>query len=300
MTVTTWQAEEAPAQSEIPASSGPSIRVDEGTIKSSITGQEQTTVHRNNPADITPIPGDIFSTARNSFGSPTGDRSPSTTTIELEPGNPGSRVTIQVAESLGFITKNEYGQYIQVTQPQGTPEGNTEQPEGPQAFDQKTEESFSRALADVPSQLIDQVVAKAAVSIASDGEPEDFAASISSTTGIPLEQLQAAQGTFIAAFQEQADATVKKLGADPEEFYEWAKANHSESLARAIREHVATRSPAAYRELVNSYLDKVPPRLDAIATRYQVKPASGRGTSDMVTIDGVQMEVTTAARLRLI
>jgi hypothetical protein len=299
MTVTTWQAEEAPPQSETPASSGPSIRVDEGTIKSSLTGQEQTTVHRNSPADITPIPGAIFSTARNAFGFPTGDRGPSTT-IELEPGNPGSRVTIQVAESLGFITKNEHGQYIQVTQPQGTPEGNTDQPEVPEAFDQKTEEALHTALADVPSQLIDQAVAKAAISIALGGEPEDFSAAISSTTGIPLEQLQAAQGTAIAAFQEQADATVKKLGADPEEFYEWAKANHSESLARAIREHVATRSPAVYRELVKSYLDKVPPSLDAIATRYQVKPASGKGGSDMVTINGMQMEVAVATRLGLI
>jgi hypothetical protein len=299
MTVTTWQAEEAPTLLETQASSGPSIRADEGTIKLSITGQEQTTVHRNNPTEIVPIPGDIFSTARNSFGSPTGDRGPSTT-IELEPGNPGSRVTIQVAESLGLITKNEYGQYIQVMQSQGTPEGNTDQPEGPEAFDQKTEEALHTALAEVPSQLIDQAVAKAAALIAAGEEPEDFAVSISSTIGVPLEQRQAVQETFIAAFQKQADASVKKLGADPEEFYEWAKANHSESLARAIREHVATRSPAVYRELVKSYLDKVPPSLDAIAARYQVKPARGKGGSDMVTINGMQMEVAVATRLGLI
>jgi hypothetical protein len=299
MTVTTWQAEEAPPQSEIPASSGPSIRADVGTIKSSLIGQEQTTVHRNNPTEITPVPEDIFSTARNNFGSPTGDRSPSTT-IELEPGNPGSRVTIQVAESLGFITKNEYGQYIQVTQPQGTPEGSISQHEGPELFEPQQEAAINAQIADIPEPIFNEAMAKAAASVALNGDIEDFSASVSSTTGIPVEQLQASKDALVTAFQGQADAAIHKLGVDPQDLYDWARENHPQELARAVREQIFGRSLTAYRELAKNYLQSVPPSLKAIGAHFPIKPASGKGTRDMVTINGIQMEVTTAARLGLI
>ena len=255
-----------------------------------------------------------MATARNSIGSPTGQRLP-TTTIELEPGNPGSRTTLAAAVILGMVAKTAQGDYVAVGQQSQAPTqspaealAQAMQPEqptevGPELFAADQEAHYSSTIEAIPQQLYDRALISAADAIAETGNFEDFTASLASASGLPDHQIEAAKAAGMAMFQNQADTAVASLGADPQEFYQWAREHHKEALGRAIREQVTGRNLGGYRELAKTYLDQTSPSLDALSNHgYEVKqaPANGKGGNDMVRINGTWMEVKTAARIGLI
>ena len=289
---------------------GPTSRVIEGVLRSGsgLPQPEVSGVLRSNSLDIQKGAAGILATALNNAGSPTSRYTPQTSVL-LDPSNPNSRVSLQTAEREGLVIRNALGDYeergVAATgiAAQADEQGNQEAPEGPQPgdhelFDLPQEEAYSAAIADVPQALYDQAIIKAANQAATSGSMDDIAASLASTTGLPLEQLQEAQRIGQAQFQSQADFAIKSLGVDPAQLYQWARENQPEKLGRAVREQVSTRSLEGYRELAKTFMGKVAPAQSQL-TRNGFETKTENGT-DMVNISGMWTTVKAAARMGLV
>lgn len=246
--------------------------------------------------------GSIMATMQTSYGSPTATMSPSTT-VELEPGNPSTRTTLDVAERMGMVTRNALGIYEAVGQAAlETPsEVQQDEAQGIELFSPAEEAQFASAIVDIPQALYDQAMVSAAASVAATGDIEDLASSLAATCGMAPSQLQEVQASATAMFQAQADKTISALGVNPSEFYDWARTHHGEKLGQAVRTQLTTRSVDGYRGLVKTYLDQVVPSLGALkAAGLETKEAKARVTNEMVFIHGTWMETKTAARIGLI
>lgn len=286
------------------ADAGPSSRVIEGVIRatSGAAQPEVSGVLRGSSLDVHKGATGILATALNNAGSPTSRYTPQTSVL-LDPNNPNSRVSLHTAEREGYVVRDKLGNYSAVENAGAPTEQQQEALEGPQPgdhelFDLAQEEAYSAAIADVPQALYDQAIIKAANQAATTGTMNDIAAVLASTTGLPLEQMQAAQKIGQAQFQTQADFAIKSLGVDPAQLYQWARENQPEKLGRAVREQVTTRSLEGYRELAQTFMGKVAPAQSQL-TRNGFETKTENGT-DMVNISGMWTTVKAAARMGLI
>jgi hypothetical protein len=289
---------------------GPTSRVSEGVIRSTTGGEvEQMGVSRSSSLDSQKGATTILGTALNNAGSPTALRTNSVS-VEIEPGNPASRVSLGAAVNLGYLTLTPSGDYVetasgsdkQAQQPQDAPK----EPESA-LFDGGQEQAFGEAIADVPQVLYDSAMTQAANLAASSGSVEEvinalskITADLSSQSGVPSETLIKAQQIAQQQFQRQADATIKALGVDPQELYKWAKENQAQALGRAVRDQVSVRSVEGYKALAKTYLTKVAPSTQVLQQNgYAIKEAKP-GQEEMVQIDGMWLSVKTAARIGLV
>jgi hypothetical protein len=67
-----------------------------------------------------------------------------------------------------------------------------------------------------------------------------------------------------------------------------------------MHEQAYSRSTKGYKELANKYLRATPPSEDAMRQGGHELTRDGSGKITLVTINGVQMSVETAARLGLV
>lgn len=286
---------------------GPTSQVHTGAIRTSAGGQvEVSGVSSSSSLDSMKGATSILATALNNAGSPTSRYTPQTSVL-LDPNNPQSRVSLQTAEREGLVVRDAMGNYSEVNRASQVNPDNQElqetlqeatQEDGQALFDVAEEQAFGAAIADIPQGLYDQAIIKAAGQAATLGSMDDIAASLASTTGLPLEQLQEAQRIGQAQFQAQADSAIKALGVDPFQLYEWARENQPEKLGRAVREQVSTRSLAGYRDLAQIFMTKVAPAQSQL-TRNNFETKTENGES-MVNIGGYWTTTKAAARAGLI
>lgn len=289
----------APESIERPAVGGVTSRiVGEVTKSSSLSGP--------------PVSGDLLATARNNAGSPTVQRLP-TTTIELEPGNPGSRTSLATAELLGMVTRNANGEYVAVGQSlMGEQEQQGEQQQeqdaesqGPELFSESEEAAFNASLSDIPQPLYDQAVISAAMQAATTGDIGDFSAKLAADSGLDVAQVRAVQESGTAMFQAQADKAISGLGVDPQELYDWARSKHPDQLQAAVRNQVTARDLSGYRELGKQYLDHTAPdggtlKAHGYETRQTPPTHDNPNGTELVFVHSTWMEAKTAARIGLI
>jgi hypothetical protein len=102
-----------------------------------------------------------------------------------------------------------------------------------------------------------------------------------------------------AMYQKQADDYVSSLGVDPQDLWTWARANRSQELHEAMRQHYFAQNPKAYELLANVYLTRVAPDVATMRTGG-LDAHSTRNGDAMVSIGGLTMTAKAAARAGLI
>ena len=99
-------------------------------------------------------------------------------------------------------------------------------------------------------------------------------------------------------WQHQADTHVKAAGIVPADFYEWARESSPDALKQAIQGQLFGRSLKGYTDLMNSYLDSVPPTLEALQ-RGGI-PTKEQGGKTFVQLGGSWMTLDAAVKARLV
>jgi len=279
----------------------PSYKVYSGATRSTIGGEVESMGNsKYSPLDeqkaqIKAGTASILSTARNAGGSPTGQRNPSSTTVETIPGNQGSRMSLEVAVRLGYLQVDSAGNYSEVSQ--GDPNGQDEDQleGGVELFPARDEQAFNDAITDIPQQLYEAAMIKSAASIAATGTIDSkLVTDLASTSGLDASLIQQAQDIGVAGFQVQADAAITRLGVIPCEVYQWGRENHPGLLSAAIRLQVTVRSTKGYSELATKFKASTVP---ASLKGYETKTERGVG---LVKVNGMWSDLRTAARMGLI
>lgn len=99
-------------------------------------------------------------------------------------------------------------------------------------------------------------------------------------------------------WQAQADIAVERHGADPDEFYQWARTNRRSELQQAVNGHLFGRSTKGYQELVNDYFDNTIPTVAAL--KAGGIPVKESGEAVMVKMKGHWMSLESAVKARLV
>lgn len=128
------------------------FKVHQGVIRADGSGQHASHMQSTPTLEAT---GSVMATLRNNVGSQKVD---STATVALPNG---MRTSLQVAESLGFVTKDSAGRYIDaVNQPgdqQAPQQGLSET--APELADRATESAFAEAIAPLEQHAFDATLA---------------------------------------------------------------------------------------------------------------------------------------------
>lgn len=322
MTVTTWQnipddVAENPSR-PFPAPGEVSSRV-VGGVLTTVGGRvaEMGTPHRATETDIAPSRGGILSTARNNAGIPTANIGPETT-VEI----PGlGRTSAKVAANLGYLIRTANGRFEEVS-PSGKSEesslggdlggsNNTDSQQRQQQhqaddsaefFDTELEEAYQEMAREIPEGTYNSLMG-GAVSLASRGEDIDtitakLAPRVAEAAGLDPETVQANIEVASIAWQEQADSAVKAAGADPAEFYAWAKEHRRDTLQNAINTHLVARSTKGYREMIDDYFNSTMPTEKALrAAGIPIRKNTGE---TLVKVKGHWMSLGSAVKAGLL
>jgi hypothetical protein len=268
-------------------------------------------VHRVTQSDLAPSRGGMLSTVQNNGGFHTANVTPDST-IEI----PGfGRTSVKVAEKLGYLTRTGNGIYAEATPSgkseesstggnlEGSNSGSQQQGDnGPELFDSDTEALLGDMVRGAPPGTYDSIMGSANALIAQGMDAETIAQKLGPRLAAATGQDPdvAAANIEIATFvwQEQADNAIKASGADPLEFFEWAKANRRDELQNAVNYHLFGRSTKAYRVLVNDYFDNTMPSEKALkAAGIPTKTAGGE---TMVKVKGSWMSLGSAVKAKLL
>jgi len=99
-------------------------------------------------------------------------------------------------------------------------------------------------------------------------------------------------------WQVQADMVVERHGADPDEFYQWAREHRRDALQQAVNGHLFGRNTKGYQELVNDYFDNTTPTVAAL--KAGGVPYKEDGKAVMVKLQGQWMSLESAVKARLV
>lgn len=268
--------------------------------------------YRASESDLAPSQENgMMGTVRNNGGFATTKVTPDST-IEI----PGfGRTSVKVAESLGYLTRAGDGRYVETARlgkAGGSSEGgpleeskatpNEAQENGAELFGCGFEEDYSELIKDVPQGVYDSIIASANAHISEgmdlDGITEKLAPRLASAMGIEPKAAAAMLDEGGTLWQVQADMTIEKHGADPEDFYQWAKSNRKNELQQAVNSHLFQRSTKGYSKLVNDYFDNTIPTVAAL--KAGGIPVEERGGEVMVKLKGHWMTVGAAVKARLV
>lgn len=317
MSVTTWSntPDSVDDRIGIPSTPQPGAvnnRVIGGTI-SLVQGQQATEsgTYRISESDLAPSAKGMMGTVQNNGGFSTTNVTPNST-IEI----PGfGRTSVKVAESLGYLTRTGEGRYVETSRlgkAEGSPEGGTQEEskvtpndapaDGAEPFGDGYEEDYAALIKDVPQGAYDSIIASANALMGEgldlDGIAEKLTPRLASSMGIEPKAAKAMIDEGGTLWQVQADMTVEKAGADPDDFYQWAKANRRSELQQAVNGHLFQRSTKGYAALVNDYFDNTIPTVAAL--KAGGIPVLENGGEVMVKLKGHWMTVGAAVKARLV
>lgn len=317
MSVTTWShiPEEVSEQISIPTPQQPgevNNRVIGGTL-TSIAGQGITegAIHRVNEQDLAPSSASgMLGTVRNNGGFATTNVTPDST-IEI----PGfGRTSVKVAESLGYLTRNGEGRYVETARlgkAEGSPEGGTQEESkedsqepdlSQRLFAPAVEKAYGDLIKDVPQGTYDSLLGSSTALLAEGLDLEGIAQYLSprlaSSMGLEPEKAEEMIRKGGGFWQDQADSHVGALGVDPEDFYQWARDNRRSELQQAVNSHLIQRSAKGYTALVNDYFDNTIPTVAAL--KAGGIPVIEKDGEVKVKLKGHWMTVGAAVKARLV
>jgi hypothetical protein len=237
------------------------------------------------------IPGSVISTVRTtgSGGRPAVVGPNHIVTVD------GMDMHVSTAVAMGYLRVTEAGGYADASNSPDnstSPENaNSEAPSGDSAvpFDQQAEDSLGVLTESIPGAMQDQIVN----TLISGGQVDHRMAE---AIGIDQAALTEGVARAHAAFVDQANTEIRKLGADPAEFAEWAQEHRGEDFKNAMRQHVYGRDPAAYNTLVERYLRTHAPSKDTLLNAGVKVDTTSHG-EDLITVNGMQVSRKVAARL---
>lgn len=316
MSVTTWSnvPDDAGEQLSTPAPKPGEVtnRVIGGTV-SMMHGQPvtQSSTHRVHESDLAPgTASGMMGTVRNNGGFSTTKVTPEST-IEI----PGfGRTSVKVAEGLGYLTRTGDGRYVETSR-LGKDEGSSEdgpleesEEDSPKTdSDQRTfhpaqEKAYGDLIKDVPQGAYDSLLGSSNALLAEGLGVDDIAAKLAprlaSSMGLEPGKAEEMIRRGGSMWQNQADSTIEVAGADPEEFYTWARANRPNELQQTVNGHLFGRSVKGYREMVNDYFDNTIPTVAAL--KAGGIPVIEKGGEVKVKIKGSWMTVGAAVKARLV
>lgn len=317
MTTTTWQhipESDSPSFPTTQAQEGPTTRIVGGHLTLTSGEMTESATLRVNSDDCRIKGAGILDTAQNNGGFHTTNITPESTVII-----PGfGRTTVKVAEHLGYIQKGSNGQYVEarnlgksVESPQGGSRGDSAkesqglgsiqgQAESVELFGPASEKAYSDFIAPVPQGTYDSILASANALISDGGDSSSIAASLAPrlAQSMGIEPAKAREMLQVGAsiWQKQADAKVSSFGADPEDFFTWAKTYRKDELQNAVNNHLFGRSTKGYADLMDDYFRSTEPTEEAIkAAGIPTKRDAGQL---MVKIKGHWMTVGAAVQSR--
>ncbi|HKJ88541.1 MAG TPA: hypothetical protein VKA48_08535 [Gammaproteobacteria bacterium] len=237
----------------------------------------------------------ILASARDAFGIPVESSRMNRDTLVTLPN--GMEAPLEVAETMGYVSRDPNGNWLEVDPQQANGETNDDntQDTEPMGFDDEAESTL-RDMAGAYPPEVQGALAEAVISGQLEAQLNDFAA----VGGLTPEALSEALDQVTGAFGAQADEVVRSMGVDdPQELYDWLMDNHPALAQDLMRKHVYTRNPSCWREAARRYLNEVPPLAEALrAAGYKVR-RMGNGL-DVVVVDGQEYDLETAAELGLV
>ncbi|MFT3849678.1 MAG: hypothetical protein QM739_13715 [Propionivibrio sp.] len=299
MNVTTWQA--TPSHTDdAQAAPAPSSRVVGGTLTMIGNHQvqtEQSGTIRCSGEDLAPNHPSIAATAQNNGGFYTQNITPDST-VEI----PGfGRTTVKVAERLGYIQKSADGTFKDTDQRDFAPQ--KQETVSAELFGAKTEQAYSEMIAPIPQAAYDQVLGSGAAMLFSENGQDlealgaSLAPRLSSATGMEPDKARQIIDAGASAWKAQADAVVRAAGADPDEFYTWAKENRRDALQQAVVQQLYSRNCREYKALAQEFQKVNIPTFEALDKKgYSVKKASS-GETLIETTNGQWISAAVARRL---
>jgi hypothetical protein len=285
---------ERPSYGSVPETDGESTRALDGGIQ------------RVNMSDLGPASG-VLATARHPQLGHAPAQLTDTTLVEIG----GMQLQLKEAARLGFVHRDAQGNFSEigsaprkgasasaVADPQPVEQPKQEaadQDDGPQAFAPDSEALVAYLAKAVPPELqtsiVQQVVEKGIDGL-------DLKAA--SLTDLSPDQLRTTVDGVSRAFQAQADSWLHEQGfQDHSSFYEWAREQHPDKTAAAMRTFVASRNPKVFSGLLQAYRQSVMPSTESLVREgYQVR--TEKDGSRVVKIDGQWLSVAAAAKLGLV
>lgn len=266
--------------------STPSSRVIEGAIAvNGSAGEVRTVAYGRHSEPITGTAGaSVASTLQARYGP--------TASVELVPGNPASRTSVEVAANMGLIRRDEAGNWVDVApaeqqaaslEKQLNPEQPQQQEEqgGDEVFDREAYLAYADAIAPLPQTAVDVAQAHAVAGIFEGQSLSQVTAEVGQRlardSGLGLEPSQAAEvvrhgvqyfegAVARVAALEGVDATMK------EAFYESLRQGNQAGLRDALSKLVYQGDASGFRELARAYAVATPsPTVKALeAAGWQV------------------------------
>lgn len=313
MSVTTWQnipegIADSPNYPTTQAKAEPTTKVIGGHMTLMDGELTEGVISRVNSDDCRVKGSGILDSVQNNGGFHTTNITPESTVII-----PGfGRTTVKVAEHLGYIQKGSNGQYVEArnmgkaVEPsqggnrEGSKQDSQGQGNGVELFGPKTEQAYSELIAPVPQGAYDSLLASANAMIAEGSEAGAISSSLAPrlAAAMGIEPVKAEKMISVGAeaWQRQADAAVSSMGADPADFFTWAKEHRKDALQAAVNGHLFGRSTKGYTELMDDYFMSTEPTEAAI--KAAGIPTKKDGSQLMVKLKGHWMTVGAAVKAR--
>ncbi len=216
-------------------------------------------------AEVQPQSG-ILGTTRTSTGSPTAaSRLKPDSTIEIQ----GTRMTLKVAERLGFVTRTRDGyQEVGQAQPALASSPQDQQQPAPEARQPQQEQQASSpdALPAEAETLRNAIMHEAPGAVVGNTFNNVLEGVIRNEADIDLSELQTAMGfntkqateAFSGlrdGFQAQANAAATSVGVnDVDALWTWARANKPHDVRAALSAQLEGRGAEGYRKIAKAFL----------------------------------------------
>lgn len=180
-------------------------------------------------------------------------------TVELVPGQPGSRTQLSVALREGVIRQTQPGIYEDVS---GRPEGIVEALNAPAAepgqaaeedhFDVEDKQDWGRAIEPLPQSSYDAAVASAGLAVATGGGLSRAAHDLASSAGIEVAQAREYVEAGVAIHERTVARAVGLEGPRKEAFYAHCR-EHPGPLQDAIQRLVHRRDVSGFVALSKAF-----------------------------------------------
>jgi hypothetical protein len=189
----------------------------------------------------------------------------------------GVGMELQMAERLGYVTRDASGRYTEVggaqrqasqqalhqhrqqtqLQLQRTAEPGDINGMKAEPFPQEVEAELAKLADGVQPQAVGEVFMGALFDMWR-GNPPNVEAVVSKT-GLPHERAAELMVKGLSALDAQAGVALKEMQIDPAQFVEWALREKPEALRQATVNHVGVRSLQGYRDLGKEFLRSTTP-----------------------------------------
>lgn len=266
------------------------VSLEAGTLYSTGAGGEvrqEPTGASMNAADLKADGTGILSSAKTPAGSPalSGTLTPKHRVTLPD----GIETTLQVAERMGYVERGPDGQYREATPKQ---EAQPEATDQPQPFADQAERLLDQSVREIPPHMQDGLVHHVLTNKLDEKIIHDTAAASNMST----DELRGRLTALHTAFTAQATAAAAEAGiSDFKAWSEWARKSHPAELREAMQAHILGRTTKKYDALFSRYFRETLPSVEALAKAgYKItRAANGR---ELVEVEGVQMDIKTAAR----